>query len=245
MTVVLVTGASSGIGRALCVELAGKGLKVYAAARREAALRSLADEVPGITAMRLDVSDCEGTVAALRKLDAEVGGLDMIVANAGASPGVDDPPDAWETLREPCHTNFCGAIATLTAVLPQMVERKRGHLVGVSSLASVGALPKAVAYSSPKAGLSMALACLRADLRGTGVAVTTIRPGFVATPAVASAKHLLPQLISVEKAAKIIANKLLRRPNYIDFPQPFAWAARLFGWLPEWLRAPILGVMRG
>ena len=244
MTVVLITGASSGIGRALCVELARKGIKVYAAARREEALHSLAKEAPGITPMRLDVSDCEGTVVAIRKLDAEVGGLDMIVANAGASPGVDDPPDDWETLREPCHTNFCGAIATLTAVLPQMVERKRGHLVGVSSLASVGSLPKAVAYSAPKAGLSMALGCLRADLHGTGVAVTTVRPGFVSTPAVASAKHKLPQMISVEKAGAIIANKLMRRPNYIDFPQPFAWAARFFGWLPEWIRAPILRVMR-
>ncbi|MCC6808140.1 MAG: SDR family NAD(P)-dependent oxidoreductase [Deltaproteobacteria bacterium] len=238
----LITGASSGIGRALCLELARAGVHVYAAARRVERLQALVAEAPAgqVTALVLDVADCETTVARIRALDNECGGLDLIVANAGASPAHDVPPDAWETLREPCHTNFCGAVATLTAVLPQMVARRRGHLVGVSSLASFGALPAAVAYSAPKAGLSMLLACLRLDLRGTGVAVTTVRPGFVSTPHVASSPHPVPQMMSEAAAAALIARRLPRRPERIDFPQPLAWTTRLFALLPEWLRGPIL-----
>lgn len=237
----LVTGASSGIGRALCVQLAKAGVHVFAAARRQALLDALVKEVPGkITAITLDVADCDAAVEAIRKLDADCGGLDLIVANAGASPHHDDPPDAWETLKAPCHTNFCGAVATITAALPAMIARKRGHVAGVSSLASFGALPKAASYSAPKAGLSMFLDCLHQDLRGTGVAVTTIRPGFVATPHVASSPHPTPQMMTEERAAALIARRLPRRPRRIDFPEPLAFVTRLFGLLPEWLRALVL-----
>jgi NAD(P)-dependent dehydrogenase (short-subunit alcohol dehydrogenase family) len=236
----LVTGASSGIGRELCLLLARQGTQVYAAARRVELLHALAAEAPGISPLMLDVSDCVAAAARIRALDAECGGLDLIIANAGASPSHDDPPEAWETLRVPCHTNFCGAVATLTAALPAMVERGRGHLVGISSLASLGALPGAAAYCAPKAGLSMLLACLRLDLRGTGVAVTTVRPGFVATPHVASSAHATPQMMSEKDAAALIVRRLARRPERIDFPQPLAWATRLFGALPHGLRARVL-----
>jgi NAD(P)-dependent dehydrogenase (short-subunit alcohol dehydrogenase family) len=237
----LVTGASSGIGRALCLELARAGTHVYAAARRVELLEALAKEAPEkITPLALDVADCEATVARVRALDRACGGLELIVANAGASPQHDDPPNAWETVRAPCHTNFCGAAATLTAALPEMIARGRGHLVGVSSLASFGSLPGAASYSAPKAGLSMLLACMRLDLAGTGVSVTTVRPGFVATPHVASSRHPTPQMMSEARAAAIIVRRLPRRPARIDFPQPLAWVTRLFGAFPEWLRAPIL-----
>ncbi len=235
----LVTGASSGIGRAICLALAREGTIVYAAARRDDLLQTLAKEAKGITPVVLDVSDCDAAVARIKALDAEAA-FELVIANAGASPRHDDPPAAWETLKAPCHTNFCGAVATLTAALPAMLARKRGHLVGISSLASFGSLPQSAAYASPKAGLSMFLRCLRLDLRGSGVSVTSVHPGFVATPHVASSTHPLPQMMSEASAAEIIVRRLKTKPARIDFPQPLAWITRAFAAMPEWLRALLL-----
>ncbi len=242
----LVTGASSGIGRALSKELASLGVTVYAVARREEALSALRAECPAerLVPVPFDISRTDAWVERLRALDQEVGGFDLIVANAGASPAHDAVPWAWETLRDPCHTNFCAAVATLVATLPAMIGRKRGHLVGISSLASFGALPRAEAYVAPKAGLSAFLRCLRLDLRGLGVSVTAVHPGFVATPHVASSPHPTPQLVSLEAAGRLLARRLPKRPARIDFPQPFAFFARLFGALPGWLREPLLRLAR-
>jgi NADP-dependent 3-hydroxy acid dehydrogenase YdfG len=242
----VVTGASSGIGRALAKELAATGVTVYAVARREPELLSLAAEsAPGkIVPTPFDIGDTDEWVEKLRALDREVGGLDLVVANAGASPAHDAVPYAWETLRGPCHTNFLGAVATLSALLPDMIARKRGHLVGVSSLASFGPLPKSECYVAPKAGLSAFIGCLQMDTQGTGVSVTVVHPGFVATPHVSSSPHPTPQRVSVEYAGKLLCERLPKRPSRIDFPQPFAFFARLFGALPSWLRAPLLRLAR-
>ena len=213
-------------------------------ARRADALQALAREASNIVPLPFDLADTEGWVQRLRLLDEEVGGFDLIVANAGASPAHNEVPYAWETLRAPLHVNFCGAAATLTAVLPQMVARKRGHIVGICSAASFGALPKSEAYVSPKAGLSALLACLRIDMLGTGVAVTAVYPGFVGTPHVASSPHPTPQLITVERAGELLARRLPSRPARIDFPQPFVFFARMFGALPDWVRAPLLRLAR-
>ncbi len=233
----LITGASSGIGRALALEVAAAGVEVVVCARRREALDALVGEIAArggkARALPLDVADTGATVAALRALDEALGGLDLVVANAGVGLTEGHPSLSWEALGPACHTNFTGAVATLTAVLPRMIERRRGHLVGVSSLASFGALKDAAAYCSPKAGLSMFLDCLRLDLRATGVAVTTVAPGFVRTPMVEHATHPMPQLLEADRAARLIWRRLQRRPARIDFPQPLAFLARLVGGLPR------------
>jgi short-subunit dehydrogenase len=237
----LVTGASSGIGRGLAEQLAVHGVHVVLAARRKELLEEVA---AGITRAggaarieRLDVSDTEATVAAVRAIDAEMGGLDLVVANAGAgAPQAADGGTVsfeWENLAAAFHVNFCGAAATLTAVLPRMVERGRGHLVGIGSLASFGALPDAAAYCAPKAGLAMLLECLRLDLRGTGVHATTVHVGFVRTAMTEKSAFDMPQLMDVEPAVRVILERLPGAPATIEFPQPLALAARLGGRLPR------------
>lgn len=238
----LITGASSGIGRGLCRALAESGTQVIACARRGGELDALIAEInaqPGwgrARALVLDVADTEATRAAVKQADADVGGLDLVVANAGvgAPPGV--PTWSWEALGAACQINFVGAAATLTAALPQMVARRRGHLVGMSSLASFGALPGASAYCAPKAGLSMLLDCLRLDLRNSGVAVTAIHVGFVRTPMLDHAQHALPQLLSVDVAVAAMLARLPARPAEINLPQPLALGTRLFAGLPRALR---------
>ena len=245
----LITGASSGIGEALARRVAADGVEVVLCARRAPELEALRASIAAAGGRArvevLDVGDLEATVAAIRRLDDELGGLDLVVANAGVGLTRGVPQNSWEAARDACHVNFTGAIATLTAVLPRMIERRRGHLVGVSSLASFGALRGAAAYCAPKAGLSMFLDCTRLDLAGSGVAVTTISPGFVRTPMVAKVKHPMPQLVEVDRAAALIWRRLPRRPARIDFPQPLALLARLAGGLPRVLHDLLMRLVPG
>ncbi len=239
----LVTGASSGIGRALALELARRGVPVIVAARRRDALVEVANEISrsgGTVHVRpMDVSDTEATVASIRAIDDELGGLDLVVANAGVGARRDQPAYAWETMRDALHTNFCGAAATLTAVLPRMVGRGRGHLVGIGSLASYGALPMSASYCAPKAGLSMLLDCLRLDLVGTGVAVTNVELGFVETEMVRESTHPMPQICAPEVVARLLADALPNAPRKIVYPRALAAATRALALLPEPVREAI------
>jgi len=123
-----------------------------------------------------------------------------------------------------------------------MVARRRGHLVGISSLAAFGALPASAAYCTPKAGLDMLLECLRLDLAAHGIAVTTVHLGFVATPMVAHRQGPMPQKLDAADAAERIAARLPARPADIAIPQPLATATRLAGRLPRRLREALLRV---
>lgn len=235
----LVTGASSGIGRGLAKELARRGIHVFLAARRVELLEVLRDELAreGFTAtvLPLDVSDTEATVAALREIDREHV-LDLVIANAGVGANHEAAPYAWEAIRDALHTNVCGAAATLTAVLPEMVARGRGHLVGIGSLASFGPLPLSAAYCTPKAGLHMLLECLRLDTVDKGITVTNVQVGFVATPMLARVTHPTPGLLSVEKASEKIVRGLFAGREDIVFPGALAFAAWAGGKLPRFVQ---------
>ncbi|MCA9670971.1 MAG: SDR family NAD(P)-dependent oxidoreductase [Myxococcales bacterium] len=249
MSEALITGASSGLGRALARELASRyGVTVTLAARRRARLAELASEIIDAggqaRVLPLDVSDGAATAAAIRALDGRVGGLDLVIANAGAGPAADTAASySFEALAEPLQVNLVGAAATLCAALPAMVARGRGHLVGICSLSSFGALPDAAPYCVPKAGLSMLLDCLRLDVAAHGVDVTTVNAGFIRTEMVAARAvrgDAMPQLLEVDDAARRIATALARRPAVIDLPQPLALGARALAALPRPLRDRLL-----
>jgi short-subunit dehydrogenase len=240
----LVTGASRGIGRALALELARRGHRVIAAARSRDKLEDLVSEIAGrggeAIALELDVANTEQAVRTIRDLDEAEGGLGVVIANAGVGEAkIGEPSFAWETVRHALHTNFCGAVATLTAALPRMIARGRGHLVGIGSLASYGALPGALAYCAPKAGLKMALECLALDAAGTGVAVTHVELGFVRTDMVATSTHAMPQMVEPDVAARVIVERLARRPRTIVFPRALALATRGLAALPAPIREAV------
>jgi short-subunit dehydrogenase len=237
----LVTGASSGIGRALSERLARDGYHVVLCARRAEPLREVLQSIQaagGSASIEvMDVADTDRAVARIREIDRALsGGLDLIIANAGVGEKKGHVSYAWEALADACHVNFTAAAATVTAVLPEMVSRRRGHIVGISSLASFGPLPRSAAYCAAKAGLSMLLECLRMDVADAGVKVTAVHVGFVETPMTAQSKHPMPQKMSAEYAADHIVRELAKGPASIDFPQPLAavtWAA---GRLPRGVR---------
>lgn len=231
-----ITGASSGIGAALARQLAAEGITVALAARREPMLRQLADEIEqaGGTASihPLDVGDPEATEATVRRADDDLGGLDLVVANAGMFKGQWSGKLRWSDCADLLSVNVAGATATLTAVLPRMVERKRGHLVGVSSIAGVRGMPKIAAYSASKAYLRTFLETLRIDLRGTGVRVTEIRPGYVRTPMTGN-DATLPFVVSAEDAAARMWTAIRRGRSVLSFPLPMATTAGLMSALPN------------
>jgi short-subunit dehydrogenase len=233
----LVTGASSGLGRGLALWLARRGTRVFAAARRQEPLQALAQEARDVGAsvepLELDVSQADATVERIRQLDRDCGGLDLVVANAGMGGPTPGKAFPWEFTKKMIDTNVTGAVATLGAVLPQMVERGRGHLVGVSSLAAFRGLPTRAAYSASKIFLSSFMESLRVDLRGTGVRTTCIYPGWVKSEITAKNTFPMPFLMETEEAVERMGNAIVRSEPVYAFPWPMTHFMQLIHALPN------------
>lgn len=179
-TVALVTGASRGIGAAIATALAQRGCSVGLLARSPGELERLAAELPGTgphRALPADVGDREAVAAAV----AQAGEVDVLVANAGvAHYGAyrDLDPELEERMTR---INWLGTLHSVRAVLPGMVARGRGHIVVVSSGAGLRSFPEAAVYGATKAAQRAFAEALRHELDGTGVSVTVVYPGEIAT----------------------------------------------------------------
>lgn len=233
----LVTGASSGLGRGLALWLAKQGLRVFATGRRLSQLEALAKEAQAAGAtvepLEMDVTQTDATLERIRALDGECGGLDLVVANAGVGGVTHGKRLQWERVRAIIDTNVTGAAATLSAVLPQMVERRRGHVVGISSLASFRGLAGHGAYSASKAFLATFMESLRVDLAGTGVRVTCVYPGFVKSEMTAQNEFPMPFLMETDAAVELMGRGILRGETELFFPWQLALPSRLVKVLPN------------
>lgn len=236
---VLVTGASSGIGRALALELATRGAYVALCARREPELREVARliEERGGRALVLpvDVADPDAIRAAIVQADAELGALEMVIANAGVGASGHAATLEWAEIDKVFSVNTRGAIATLTAAIPIFLAHKRGHLVAVTSLAGRRGLPRSGPYGASKAAVSTFVESLRLDLHDAGIRVTDVQPGFVDTEMTKNRGHARPLVWTPEKAARVIANRLESAPAVISFPWPLDLLTRLARVMPTWL----------
>lgn len=225
----LVTGASSGLGRAIAIELARRGAFVHLIARREEELERTRDEIRTVGG---DAAVYPGDVTDgpwLDRVAAEVSArpeLDLVVAGAGVAEsgaGEDTRIGRTHTVLE---VNLVAAARTLEAVLPAMRERRSGTLAAVSSLAGMRGLPTAAAYCASKAGLSTWLESLRGEIHGTGLRVCDVRPGFVRTPMTARNRHHMPFLMEPEAAARRTVDGLERGRPIIEYPRRLAWPMR-------------------
>lgn len=180
---VLVTGASSGIGLATARRLAERGYRVVAAARRKDRLAALAGEFAGrIHALELDVREQAAVSAAVDGLPSEFADVDVLVNNAGLGRGSGPVQEGKiEDWMEMVDTNIKGLLNVLHAVLPGMAARKRGHIVNMSSIAATQAYPGSNVYGGTKGFVHVLSKNLRTDLAGSGIRVTDIQPGAVAT----------------------------------------------------------------
>ena len=186
--VIFLTGASSGIGEGLAIELSKRGAILGLLARRESLLRDLVAkcERHGTAAREFpcDITDEIAVADAAQKLRNEFGKIDILIANAGIGGKPNNTKDLKPAdFRRVIDTNLVGAVNSVSAVLPQMVESGSGQLVAISSLAGFRGLPNSAAYSASKAGMTAFFESTRLDVQDKGVAVTIIQPGFIKTPA--------------------------------------------------------------
>jgi len=235
--VALITGASSGIGWELAKELARSGIAVGLLARRRDLLDSLASEIRaagGIVAVAAaDVANRQATRSALQELERELGPCDLLVANAGVGAPTHLDPINTSDIEKMFHVNVLGVVYSIEAVLSGMLARKKGHLVAVSSLAAYKGLPGENGYSASKAAVNNLMEGFRIRLRPLGVHVTTVCPGFIATPMTARNKFRMPFLLSAPEAARRIVRALRRRPAVYNFPWQMSLLMGLLQWLPD------------
>jgi short-subunit dehydrogenase len=235
----LVTGASSGIGRGLSAWLVRRGVRVFGAARRVDEVRRLQAELSSesgrLEPVEMDVAKARETIQQIQELDDAAGGLDLIVANAGVGFETHAKRIDWDKVEQTIQVNVLGASATLCAILPRMVERNFGHLVGVSSLASVRGLYRFGAYSASKAFLTTFLEGLRVDLKSTPIKVTSVHPGFVKSGMTAKNAFKMPFLMELDEAVDQIGQAIIRGQAVIAFPWQMAAAAGALRLLPHGL----------
>ncbi len=232
---VWLVGASSGIGAALAAKLAQEGNFVYVSARNATALDTLASEYPGqIVSLPADISD-EKSLCALREaLLAKTDCLDYFLYCAGYCEYDDGPDLDMDMYYTTFEANFFGALRCLKIALP-LLRREGGCAALVSSLAATVPFPRAEAYGASKAALEYFLDVLQMDLKGSGVDVIKIQPGFVDTPMTAQNDFPMPWLISADEAAERILQGLARRRRVIDFPWQLSTLLKSFAHVkPLW-----------
>ncbi|MET0648006.1 MAG: SDR family NAD(P)-dependent oxidoreductase [Pyrinomonadaceae bacterium] len=235
--VVLITGASSGIGRALALEWGRRGARLGLTARRGEELLRLSEEIEraGGEAMALpaDVRDPAALNGVAERVRERWGRVDVLVANAGMSSTTAGTKLNAGEVGDVISINVIGVVNSVAAVLPAMLERGSGHLVAISSLASYRGMPKSGAYSASKAAVSTLFESLRVDLRKSNIAVTTIHPGFIRTPMTAGRKKKLPFLIEPDDAARRIIRAVERRARTYAFPWQLATLVRVMRHIPD------------
>ena len=244
---ILITGASSGIGRALAYELAERGYALALTARRLEALEDLRDDIKAkhssatVVVHPLDVVAYDSVPEAISTCVAELGGLDILFANAGIGLGEKVGKGDFSKARQTIETNLLGAIATVDAAVQYFLEQGRGHIVGVSSVAAFRGLPRSSSYSASKAGFAIYLESLRAEMIRKNIHVTVLYPGYIDTPL----NDMLPSrpfLISVEKGATIIADLIERKVKSSTVPVwPWCILGRLLKLLPTSVVARLSG----
>lgn len=235
----MITGASSGIGGALAVELARRGAKLGLVARRAEALAEVARtiETSGGQALVLpaDVRDADSLKQVAEQLQSALDPVDVLIANAGIGPTRDASGLNAAEVADVININVVGAANSVAAVMPQMVARGQGHLVVISSLAAYRGLPRSAAYCASKAAVSAFFESLRLDLEPKGIAVTIIHPGFIKTPLTAGREAQMPFLLELDDAVQKIVRAIEKRKKSYAFPWQLATIVRAGMVMPIWM----------
>ena len=234
---VWITGASSGIGRELAIQLASQNVEIYASARRSDELQILSGINNNIRSINLDVSKIKD-VRKKTKFFFEDGNFpDLVILNAGVSRlfTLDKIDEKHQDIIDSMDTNYFGVINCLSVILPRMIERKKGHIAIMSSVAGYRGLPNSVAYSPTKAALINLVEIMRSELSPLGINISIINPGFVDTDATKVNKFRMPSMVSVEFAARKIIRDLVKLKYEVAFPFMFTFFIKFLRILPNTL----------
>ena len=234
---VFITGASSGIGAALARAYAARGATLGLVARRKDALDAVLAGLPGEHAAYVaDVTDADSLASAARRFIECFGLPDVVIANAGVSAGtLTEERGDLAVFERILRTNLLGVAATFQPFILPMRQASAGQLVGISSVAGVRGLPGAGAYSASKAAVSRYLESLRVELRGSGVLVTEIRPGYIRTPMTDVNSYRMPFIMDADDAAEHFVRAVERRCVRVTIPWQMGVVGRLLAHVPCWL----------
>ncbi len=239
--VAVITGAGSGIGARLAQRLADEGARIAAIDQQGNRLAMLAAALPGkpVATAVADVTDLHAVRQAVQRLEKDLGPTDLLIASAGVGHGTPASSFDAEAINQLIRINLLGVVNSIDAVIHGMQERKRGHLVVLSSLASYRGLPLMSAYCASKSGLNAFMDSLRIELKPYNILTTTICPGWIRTPMTEALG--LPDRITmpVEQAAEIILDAIRQKRAFLAFPGKLAFRVRLLKYLPrsisDWL----------
>lgn len=244
---VVITGASAGIGRALAFEFARQGYHLGLVARRLERLESLKAEIVAsygqkkmdINLAVCDVDDIDVLPSKLQALFNSMGKVDIVVVNAGINEFSRSGKGQFSIDQRIIQTNLIGAMATTDTAVKYFRQRGGGHVVGVSSLASLKGIPKQAAYCASKAGLSIYLESIGFELANKNIRVTTILPGFIETEIMEDISQY-PFSISAEKAAKEMVKDILKEKKISVVPAyPWRLISPLMRVIPDSLYAKL------
>jgi len=229
----------------MALEIAARGGQLGLLARREDLLNEIVDDarkrnVKAIAATA-DVRDAKAVREAADRFRRELGPIDILIANAGIGTADHAVRLTPEHAANVIGINVLGAVNSVAAVLPEMVERKQGRLVAISSLAAYRGLAKSAAYCASKAALTAYFESLRIDLRHTGVGVTIIHPGFIKTDLTAGREAKMPYLMELEDGVKKMISAIEREKKIYAFPWQLATIVRasmlmpvaMYDWIAE------------
>lgn len=235
---VFITGASSGIGRALAARYARAGWRLALLARRtdliDAWVHAQGLDPQRVCVLGADVSDPDAMCAAARMCLDRMGLPDVVIANAGISVGMDTAERAdLDVLRDTLAVNNIGLAATFHPFLAAMRQRRRGTLVGIASVAAVRGVPGHGAYCASKAAVVAYCESLRGECRPHGVRVVTLLPGYVATPLTARNRYPMPFLLDADTFAERAWHAIQAGSSRRVIPWQMAFIARLLQVLPD------------
>lgn len=230
--IIWITGASSGIGKALALQLAQQGNKIIASGRNRNALTELALESDHIQPFIFDLltENKESLKQSLSELSYH---LDRVILCAGDCQYLDAQQEDWSCIETMMQLNFHGSILAIQAALPLLEKSDRGHIVGISSMASLAPFTQAEAYGASKAAFSYFLSSLRIDLYNKGIDVSDIKPGFIDTPLTQKNTFSMPFLMSSAQASSRIIKAIEKRQYLSVFPKPLWLLFKLISFIPK------------
>lgn len=232
-----VTGASSGIGRSVCLLLARQGWHVVASARSADKLNALVAEAPlQIEAVPLDVVDLEAVKRAVGEIEQRHGGIALALFCAGTYQR--DEPSRFDStaLGSMVELNIMGTARCIEAVLPGMLQRRSGQVSVVSSVSGYTGLPGAAFYGATKSALITLCEAMYPELKAKGVSISVVAPGFVETPLTDKNDFPMPFIVTADEAARAIVDGLEADRFLISFPWKMALSMRLLSRLPYRMR---------
>ena len=233
--IILITGASTGIGRELAVQLSKTNAKLALIARRTHLIKELEEQNENIVTIRCDVSKKDEVEIAYKQIIEKFGKIDLAILNAGYSVRMRVEDYSSKYAEEIFGANVFGIIYWVEQLIPSMMERKSGIIAGVSSLADKKGFSKSGFYSASKAAATIYLEGLSSELNKYNVKVITIRPGFVRTPMTDKNEFEMPLLMEPEKAAKIILKGIKKEKRIIQFPWQLVLMTNFIPIIPNWI----------